>query len=136
MTRPTPLLLQIQPGDARPLMRQIVDGVRRQVAAGELPVGALLPSVRLLAQQLVINPNTVAKAYAELCAEGWLESRPGLGLFVAVARERLSQAEQQRRLNAACSRFVDDVIGLDFSPEQVCERMLDELRPFGARRAG
>jgi GntR family transcriptional regulator len=117
-------------------MRQIVDGVRRQVAAGELPVGALLPSVRLLAQQLVINPNTVAKAYAELCAEGWLESRPGLGLFVAVARERLSQAEQQRRLNAACSRFVDDVIGLDFSSEQVCERMLDELRPFGARRAG
>lgn len=133
MSRPTPLLLQVQPGDPRPLGRQIVDGVRRQVAAGDLPVGALLPSVRVLAQQLLINPNTVAKAYAELCAEGWLESRPGLGLFVAAARERLSRTEQERRLDVACGRFVDEVIGLDFSAEEVCERLYGELQGFASR---
>ncbi len=49
-----------------PINKRIVDGVRRLIASGELPVGAALPSVRGLAQQLTINPNTVAKAYSEL----------------------------------------------------------------------
>ena len=56
-----------------------------KIATGELAPGDQLPSVRGLAQQLTINPNTVAKAYAELTAEGWLESRQGLGLYVAHA---------------------------------------------------
>jgi len=109
--------------------------VRRQIAAGDLPVGALLPSVRVLAQQLTINPNTVAKAYADLCSEGWLESRPGLGLFVAEARERLSRTEQQRRLDQACGRFVDEVLGLDFTSEEIVKRLRAELQPYRARRA-
>ena len=62
MSRRTPLMLNIATGDTRPINRQIVDGVRRLIASGELPVGAALPSVRGLAQQLSINPNTVAKA--------------------------------------------------------------------------
>lgn len=66
MNRRTPLMLQIVTGDPRPIHRQIVDGVRRLIANGELPVGAALPSVRGLAQQLTINPNTVARAYGEL----------------------------------------------------------------------
>jgi GntR family transcriptional regulator len=135
MSRPTPFFIEVQPGDTRPLGRQIIDSVRRQIAAGDLPVGALLPSVRVLAQQLTINPNTVAKAYADLCSEGWLESRPGLGLFVAEARERLSRTEQQRRLDQACGRFVDEVLGLDFTSEEIVKRLRAELQPYRARRA-
>ena len=101
MSRRTPLMLQVVTGDPRPIHRQITDGVRRLVASGELPVGAALPSVRGLAQQLGINPNTVAKAYSELTTEGWLESRAGLGLFVAPPRQRLSNEERERRLDEA-----------------------------------
>ena len=127
MTRRTPLMLQIATGDARPINRQIVDGVRRLIASGELPVGAALPSVRGLATQLAINPNTVAKAYGELSAEGWLDSRAGLGLFVAVPRQRLSTEERERRLDEAVTRFIDDVIALDLPADTVLDRVAGEL---------
>jgi GntR family transcriptional regulator len=127
MTRRAALMLQIATGDPRPINRQIVDGVRRMIASGELPVGAALPSVRGLAQQLTINPNTVAKAYSELTAEGWLDARAGLGLFVAIPRQRLSDDERARRLDDAVQRFVGDVIGLDYSAGTVLDRVAGEL---------
>src|SRR5688572_29416822 len=121
MSRTVPLLIPVTPGDPRPLGKQITDGVRRAIASGELPVGAQLHGVRVLAHQLTRNPNTVAKAYAELTGEGWLDARQGLGLFVAVPRQRLSDAERERRLSQAIDNFSAEVIGLDF-PHQV---MLD-----------
>ena len=127
MTRRAALMLQIATGDPRPINRQIVDGVRRLIASGELPVGAALPSVRGLAQQLTINPNTVAKAYSELTAEGWLDARAGLGLFVAVPRQRLSDEECGRRLDDAVQRFVGDVIGLDYTSDRILDRVAVEL---------
>lgn len=127
MSRRTPLMLQIVTGDPRPINRQIVDGVRRLIASGELPVGAALPSVRGLAQQLTINPNTVAKAYSELTTEGWLDARAGLGLFVAVPRQRLSDDERARRLDEAVQRFAGDVIGLDYPAATVLDRVAGEL---------
>ncbi len=127
MTRRAALMLQIATGDPRPINRQIVDGVRRLIANGELPVGSALPSVRGLAQQLTINPNTVAKAYGELTAEGWLDARAGLGLFVAIPRQRLSNDERARRLDDAVQRFVGDVIGLDYPAAAVLDRVAGEL---------
>ncbi len=127
MTRRAALMLQIATGDPRPINRQIVDGVRRLIANGELPVGAALPSVRGLAQQLTVNPNTVAKAYSELTAEGWLDARAGLGLFVAIPRQRLSDDERSRRLEDAVQRFVGDVIGLDYPANTVLDRVAGEL---------
>ncbi len=127
MTRRAPLMLQIATGDPRPINRQIVDGVRRLIASGELPVGAALPSVRGLATQLAINPNTVAKAYTELTSEGWLDSRAGLGLFVAVPRQRLSNDERERRMDEALTRFIGDVIALDYPHDAVLDRVATEL---------
>jgi GntR family transcriptional regulator len=120
-------MLNIATGDTRPINRQIVDGVRRLIASGELPVGAALPSVRGLAQQLSINPNTVAKAYGELTLEGWVESRAGLGLFVLPPRQLLSDAERERRLGDAIDRFAGDVIGLGYSDTEVLDRVAAEL---------
>ncbi|WP_243392669.1 GntR family transcriptional regulator [Kinneretia aquatilis] len=125
-------MIQIATGDPRSITQQIVDAVRRQIAAGELAVGDQLPSVRGLAQQLMVNPNTVAKAYGELSSEGWLDARPGLGLYVATPRQRLSDSERERRLDDAVQRFVSDVIGLAFPAETLVARVseeLDALRP-------
>ena len=134
MSRTVPLLIPVSPGDPRPISKQISDGVRRAIASGELPVGAQLPSVRGLAQQLTINPNTVAKAYAELTNEGWLDSRQGLGLYVAVPRQRLSDTERERRFAAAVERFGADVIGLDYPLKQVLDRVSTVLGPCLQKR--
>ena len=135
MARTAPLMLQIATGDPRPISRQIVDGVRMAVATAELAVGAQLPSVRGLAQQLGVNPNTVAKAYAELAAEGWLESRQGLGLFVAPARQRLSREERDKRFDEAVNRFVHEVVALDIGSAEVLARLDAELSAFAPRKS-
>lgn len=135
MARTSALMLQIATGDPRSISRQIVDGVRMKVATAELAVGAQLPSVRGLAQQLGINPNTVAKAYAELAAEGWLESRQGLGLFVAPPRQRLSRAERDKRFDEAVSRFVHEVVALDRGSAEVLARLDAELAAFAPKKS-
>jgi GntR family transcriptional regulator len=127
-------MLQIVTGDPRPIARQITDGIKRMIAAGELQAGDALPSVRGLAQQLSINPNTVAKAYAEMTAEGWLLSRAGTGLFVAEQRQRLSDAERERRLDEAVDRFVGAVIGLDYPAGAILDRVADELSHFTSKK--
>jgi GntR family transcriptional regulator len=127
MARTHALMIQIAVGDSRPIGRQIADAVRRKIVVGELPEGAQLPSVRALAEQLTINANTVAKAYADLAAEGWLDSRPGLGVFVSAPRQRLSDAERERRLDEAIQRFVDEVIALNVPPEEAYARLGEEL---------
>ncbi len=134
MARPRPLMIQIATGDPRPIGRQIIDAVRMKIATGELDAGDQLPSVRGLAQQLMINPNTVAKAYAELTTEGWLESRQGMGLYVATKRQRLSDGERERRLDDAVGRFINDVIPLGFPPDEVQARVAHEFRQLVPRK--
>ena len=134
MARTQALMIQIATGDPRPIGRQIVDAVRMKIATAELEPGDQLPSVRGLAQQLTINPNTVAKAYAELVTEGWLESRQGLGLYVATPRQRLSESERERRLDDAIGRFLNDVIALDYPPGEVQARLEHEFRALAPRK--
>ena len=115
------------PADPRSITRQITDGIRMAIASGELPVGAQLPSVRGLAEQLTVNPKTVAKAYDELAGEGWLHARQGLGLFVAAPRQRLSDTERERRLAMAIEAFSAEVIGLGYPLEHILERVRTRL---------
>jgi GntR family transcriptional regulator len=134
MPRTQALLVSLVTGDSRSISRQIVDGVRLRIAKGELVSGAQLPSVRALAEQLSVNPNTVAKAYAELGQEGWLETRQGLGVFVAAPRQRLSDAERERRLDMAAQRFVQDVVGLGYTTDELVAHVRGELRGVAGRR--
>lgn len=127
-------MLQLSAADPRSISRQITDGIRLLVASGELPVGAQLPSVRGLAKQLNVNPNTIAKAYNELSGEGWLDSRQGLGLFVAEPRQLLSETERERRLALAIDGFVAGVVGLGYSTDEILKRLEEDLTPMLTKR--
>ena len=75
-------MVQLDYRDARPIYAQIVDGLRSQIATGILQNGDRLPSVRELAGQLAINPNTIQRAYRELEMGGWIATVAGKGCFV------------------------------------------------------
>lgn len=92
------LAFSVSPASDVPIFRQIMQQVQRAVATRSLHVGEQLPPVRALAETLIVNPNTVARAYQELIREGLLESRSGRGVFVAGRRQVFSDAEQARRL--------------------------------------
>lgn len=138
LLKPKALNIEIVTGDSRPIFKQIVDGVRREMAKGRIVPGDLLPSYRGLAAQLTINPNTVAKAYSQLANDGIVDSRKGLGLFVAEPRQVLSKKEKQQRLAHAVDGFINDTISLGFSDDQILsevERALTDLSTQSAKRA-
>ena len=81
--------------DARPIYIQIMDNFRSQIRAGILQEGEKLPSVRELAGELAINPNTIQRAYRELEAEGWIASVTGKGSFVCVPGEITDPSQQK-----------------------------------------
>ena len=83
--------------DARPIYAQIVDGYREQIASTVLQPGEKLPSVRELAAELAINPNTIQRAYRQLEAEGWIATVPGKGCFVC-GGDALQEREKGRLL--------------------------------------
>ena len=85
--------IHIAPGDTRPIFKQIVDGIRMEIACGNLPIGCKLPSVRGLAMQLTINANTVAKAYNELTSQGLLEAKIAQVAAAAAAAEKVEKSD-------------------------------------------
>ena len=86
--------------DTRPLYEQVRDGLRKLMVTGMLRPGDKLPSVRALAVQLAINPNTIQRAYAQLEAEGYICSVPGKGTFVEEMHEQndARRAELEEKL--------------------------------------
>ena len=90
--------LRISDQDGVPIYVQLVRQIKYLFSSGRLAAGEQLPSVRKLAEQLLINPNTVARAYRELEGEGLVTSRQGAGVFVADGVSPLARREQQRLL--------------------------------------
>jgi GntR family transcriptional regulator len=90
--------LRVSANDGIPIYLQIVNQVKYLVAAQRLAPGQTLPSVRKLAEQLVVNPNTVARAYRELEAAGVLTTRPGAGVYVSDGGSPLARSEQNKIL--------------------------------------
>ena len=107
--------------DARPIYSQIVDGFRQQITAGILQQGDKLPSVRELAQELTINPNTIQRAYRELELSGWIASVAGKGSFVCgvPAQEELQQRQLLEELDHLASKLVE----LGISREELAARV-------------
>ena len=95
-------MIQLNYRDPTPIYQQIKDGIRRLIATGVIQEGEKLPSVRALASQLAINPNTIQRAYNELEAEEIILSIPGKGSFAAEKTDRnaLRKAELLQKLKA------------------------------------
>jgi GntR family transcriptional regulator len=101
--------------------------VRLGVTTGTLVEGDAMPSVRTLAEQCLVNPNTVVKAYAELVREGVLDSHHGKGFFVAAKRQIYSKQERLRRLRQDAEAFVHEAVFLDFTPEEILQAVSEKL---------
>jgi len=103
-------ILQVDPAEATPLWRQIEEGMRRLVASGGLPAGALAPSVRDLARELGVNPNTVVRAYQRLVDAGVLQVRRGDGTYVSDSPPGFSSSERSAILRDGAMRFASAAV--------------------------
>lgn len=114
--------LHVSPTDGKPIYRQIVDQIKYLIASGRLQPGDELPPIRVLAEELLINPNTVARAYRELEIAGLLTKRQGAGTYVSGGGSPLARQERIRILSERADALLaeagqmniglEDLIGL------------------------
>jgi len=116
-----------------PVYRQIIDQVRGGMAAGTLAAGDQLPTVRQLAVDLAINPNTVLRAYRELELGGTLETHQGTGTFISNKKIVKSNAERERQLAQLAGEFAARAGAAGFTVEELLDRMY-ELVPHSTQR--
>lgn len=121
---------QVDPTTRVPIYRQLMDQIRLAVARGRLKPGSRLPSVRVLSRELVVNPNTVARVYTELERDGVLNTRPGLGVFIAEPQGDLSAAARRQRLAEIIDTFLTDAVHLGFSADEVLAAVAKRIRGF------
>lgn len=126
----------VDPASAEPLFAQLVASVKKAVATGRMKAGDKLPSVRELAGELVINPNTIAKAYQALEAEGVTISRHGSGTFIADRRITVKRGEQKRRLREGLDALLSDAVHLGLSEDAVRAEFDDAMDRFRFRPEG
>ena len=122
--------LKLDAASPRPIYLQIVEQLRLQVARGELEGGSRLPSVRELALELRINPNTAARAYRELEREGVVVKQQGRGVFVAERKAKLPAAQRRRQLDARLDELLVAAWQLGVAPEELIERLGQRASEF------
>ena len=107
--------------DSRPIYEQVRDSLRRLIVSGALPADEKLPSVRELAARLVINPNTIQRAYRELEHEGYIVSVPGKGSFARA--QSGTDSDRARELLRAFDEAVEELMYLGLTPEELAGRI-------------
>lgn len=111
--------IHISTQDGVPVYLQIVNQVKYLVAAGRLPPGEEIPSVRTLAEQLVINPNTVARAYLELERAGVVVKRHGSGTYVSEEGSPLARKERMKILTQRADALLAEARHMDVAIDEV-----------------
>jgi len=113
-----------------PIYRQLIDQVRRAVARGSLRPGQRLPSVRQLSRELVVNPNTVARAYTELEREGTLLTQQGRGVFVAEPRTDLTKKARRKQLVEQLDLLFVEAVHLGFTSDELLAMVQSRIEQF------
>ena len=112
-----------------PVYRQVIDQVRGGIASGSLTPGDQLPTVRQLAVDLAINPNTVVRAYRELELGGLLETHQGTGTFISAQKMKRTDAERERQL----AQIVGDCVARAGAAGFTVDDLIDELRGLASQ---
>ena len=110
--------------DARPIYVQIMDGLRQQIGAGVLQKGDRLPSVRELAAELSINPNTIQRSYRQLEMEGWIATVPGKGCFVCAVPS--GDPKEEKRLLHQFDEATQKLLKLGYTRQELQRRLEQE----------
>ena len=114
-----------------PVYRQIIDQVRGAIASGALNAGDQLPTVRQLAVDLAINPNTVVRAYRELELGGLLETHQGTGTFISAQKMKRADAQREKQL----AQIVGDCVSRAGAAGFTVDDLIDELRNLAGEPA-
>jgi GntR family transcriptional regulator len=117
-----------------PVYRQLIDQVMGGRASGALVPGDQLPTVRQVAVDLSINPNTVVRAYRELEIRGVLDTQQGTGTFISTQKVQRDEVDRQRRLGQLVSEFVARAGAEGFTVEELVERLHDNPGTHSQRR--
>jgi GntR family transcriptional regulator len=124
--------IHIAPSDGVPIYLQIVNQVKYLVASGQLAPGEELPAIRVLAERLVVNPNTIARAYRELEVAGVVEKRRTAGTYVSAAGSPLARRERLRILTERIDALLAEARQLGIRTGEIVElirRRDDKLEP-------
>ena len=111
--------IQIQAQGGVPIYLQVMQQIKYLVASGRLQPGDELPSIRTLAEQLIVNPNTIARAYRELETAGVVEKRRTAGTFVAEAGSPLARKERLRLLRQRVDQLLVEAFQMGFALDEV-----------------
>jgi GntR family transcriptional regulator len=129
-TSKTPFQFRLDPHSGVPVYRQIIDQVQAGIASGALTAGDQLPTVRQVAVDLAINPNTVLRGYRELEIRGVLETQQGTGTFISDRKVKRDDVERARQLSQLVSEFVARAGANGFTVQE----LMDRLTEFDDRR--
>jgi len=130
------LWIQITPGSDEPIYLQIVEQVGEAIAKGQLAVGDKLPAVRKLASELVINPNTVARAYTILEQSGLVNTKTGSGTFIADPSLRSKDAADINMLADRMDGILSRGLNLGLESQDIISLFKDRLEKFIKTRQG
>ena len=122
--------LNVHTASRQPIYRQLAIQIREGVARGRLAPGDKLPSVRELSQRLVVNPNTIARAYTELEREGVLNTRQGMGVFIARPASELTKSARKKRLAELADALLTDAVYLAFAEDEVLSLIAERAKTF------
>ena len=121
---------QIDVASRIPIYRQLRDQIRQAIAQGKLQPEDRLPSVRELSRTLVVNPNTIARVYTELERENVLNTRPGLGVFVAAPSSDLTRKSRRDRFLDLLDTLLTDAVHLGLTHDEVQQAIVDRMKKF------
>ena len=123
-------MFRVSTQSGEPIYEQLIRQIKHAVTTGAYKAGDQLPTVRELAAKLVINPNTVARAYRELERDGLLESTTGRGTFVKFSPPKLFRDERKKRLQPFLEQLIAEARVLNFTDDEILDQLKELIKKY------